>query len=105
MKIHELEEDESLFLVNGRDVFASKTIPFSDDANVVRNMDFTIIKALHGPLYNGDEQIVRIDLIKGHIGLSLRINDIRICGPQPLSGEKIMKSWNVKLEHIMDALK
>lgn len=50
------------------------------------------------------EKMVTIELIQGVAGLSISINDFRICGPKPLGGGKIYKKWKVPAKRFREEI-
>jgi hypothetical protein len=42
----------------------------------------------------------KIELINGAEGLSLYIDDFRICGPKPWGGGTVIASWDIDLKEL-----
>jgi hypothetical protein len=47
---------------------------------------------------------VKLDLVEGVEGQCIYLNDRRICGPKPWGGGRTIKTWDVEVQRIEDAL-
>jgi len=48
--------------------------------------------------------MAHIELINGIEGMCIGINNIRIAGPKPWAGGKVIKSWDIDDSYILEAL-